>query len=37
MVYGKGKTYRVVDSQGRYVLTAFEGLRRLKPRLAPSK
>jgi hypothetical protein len=37
MVYGKGKTCRVVDRQGRYVLTAFEGLRRLKPRLAPSK
>jgi hypothetical protein len=37
MVYGKGKTCRVVDSQGRYVLTAFEGLRRRKPRLAPSK
>jgi hypothetical protein len=30
MVYRGGKTCRVVDRQGLYVLTAFEGLRRLK-------
>lgn len=30
MVYDRGKMCRVVDGQGRYVLTAFEGLMRLK-------
>jgi hypothetical protein len=32
MVHDKGKMCRVVDGQGRYVLTAFEGLRRLVKR-----
>ena len=30
MVYDRGRMCRVVDGQGRYVLTAFEGLKPLK-------
>jgi hypothetical protein len=30
MVHDRGKTCRVVDRQGLYVLTAFEGLKRLE-------
>jgi len=32
MVYDNGKTCRVVNRQGLYVLTAFAGLRRLEAR-----